>query len=319
MARSSVSTNIVKTAIDFLLADINKQFRSHPSIGSCKDEAIFRQITASSGSFIEAPWGGGGYFKLSGEESDPVQTNRASGSAVTYTLKDYTQAETIPDNFASDSSMHQAVAKLLRDMRDTALKSQELYGFEPFRDGFSGATTYTGTAIFSNSHTLLDGSTLDNLITPALDDAAIETAITQLLEMKNQDGVPGHYMPHVLLVPPALFKEAVILTDSELRPETADNDANYVSSKYGIVVKQSVFLGSAISANAGQLISAGSDVQWFLLSDQTPFIRVEKEGLNMEIVDSSYRDNFVSLVKAKFRQETGATIPNGVVGSNGTT
>ena len=320
MANSSTSNNIVKTAIDNLLADLEKQFKKAPGIGSVTDSNIFRQITPSSGAFIEAPWGGGGYFKLSGEEQNPVSTQRSSGSAVTYTLKDYTQAESIPDDFASDSSQHYAVAKLLRDMRDTAIKSMELYGFECFRNAFSGATTYDGVAIFSASHVNVDGSTLSNLITPALDDAAVETGITSLLEMNNQDSVLGMYVPSVLFVPPVLFKEACILTESQLRPETSDNDYNWVSSKYpGLKVMQSPFIGSAIKANAGQMITAGSDSRWFLLSDQTPFLRVEKEGLNMLTVDSSVRDNFVSLVKAKFRQETGCTVPNGILGSNSTT
>ena len=321
MANSASSSNVVKTAIDHLLADENYRLYPGPEYGSVKDSEIFEQITPENGSFIEAPFGGGGYFVQTGEEQDPNKVSRRSGTEKVFTMNDYTQSEALPENFERDSSKHRAVAKILANMRKSAYKSMEAYGFEPFRDGFTGGSaqsqTYTGTAIFSNSHTLLDGSTLDNLITPALDADAIEAAIIQLTEMKDQDGVIGAYMPKCLLVPPALFREAVEVTESVLKPGTTDNDINYVSAKYGIMVKQSPFLGANAPTMGG--LTAGSDSRWFLLSDETPFRNVMAEGLQMEVVDASVRDNFVSLAKAKFRQFTGATIPNGVVGSNGTT
>ena len=317
MASSGQSGNLVQTVIDEMLADSDYRLYSSPDFGSVKNGMIMRQITPENGSFIEAPFGGGGYFKQTGEEQDPNKVNSRSGDAKTFTMNDYTRSETLPDNFERDSSKHYAVAKILSNMRKAAYKSMELFGMEAFRAGFSTATTYTGTSIFNNSHTLLDGTTLDNLITPALDADALEEAIIALTQMKDQDGVIGAYEPKVLLVPTALYREATEQTGSVLKAGTANNDINYVLSKYGIRVKQSPFLGANISAGTG--ITAGSDVSWFLISDDTPFLNVMVDDLELEVVDSSVRDNFVSLAKAKFRQVTGATIPNGVIASNGTT
>lgn len=316
MARSSISQNLVKTALDAVEYDVNFNMGNVPDMASVASPEIFAQVDTPNSAFIEAPFGGGGYFKLSGEQSSGNYTSRKSGAEKTYTTKDYDQFELIPDNFERDSSQHFAVANILSDMRDAAVASMELYGFEPFRDGFSGATTYDGVSIFNNSHTSLAGDTIDNLATGSLSRSVLVTMITQLQQMKSQKGTLGLYRPNCLLVPPALFDEAVTITESELKSGTTDNDSNvYYSSKYRIMVKQSPFLGSAVSASQG--ITAGSDTAFFLISDNTPFRRVMSGGFKMDYVPSNVRDDFQALVKAKFRQLTGATNPSGIVGNAG--
>ncbi len=314
---SASSQNLVKTELDNLVADTGS-WTIRPEEGSVLDGRIFQQIRPETGAYAEAPMGGGGYFGKTGEQQSPDLKHRKSGDTVTYVMNDYTQAELLPQNFERDSSKLRAAAKVIMSMKASAKASMELYGMEVLRAGFTTAKTYDGVSLFNDAHTLLDGSSLDNLVTGALDDAALNDAFVRMKKMKNQDGQTGRYVPTCLLVPSELMKTAVEITQSELRSGTANNDVNYFSKLYpGLMVKESPFLSTGIDTGLG--LTEGSASKWFLISQDTPLLNIMEEGYQMEIVDAGSRDDFQSLAKAKFRQAVGATIPNGIVGANATT
>ena len=63
------------------------------------------------------------------------------------------------------------------------------------------------------------------------------------------------------MVPQALDKEAVIITNSTLRSGTANNDINWYRGKVNVYVNP--FIGSDITDFDG---NTGSDTAWFLLA-----------------------------------------------------
>jgi len=173
-----------------------------------------------------------------------------------------------------------------------------------------------GLPLCSTAHTRVDGgSNMSNASATGvtLTEANLETGI---LAMRNQVDDRGNLIdvvPSTLLVPPALEKEAIIITKSEKRSETADNDANvdnmaeYTGGKCKVVVWD--YLGST---------AGGSDTAWFLLSNQhevtwkwrvRPQIKKLPEAVGVS--------NDVWYWKARFRAAYGWTDFRGIWGSKG--
>ena len=139
------------------------------------------------------------------------------------------------------------------------------YGFGVLRNAFSanpsGYANYNSgaLALCSDSQTYEKSSvsgTQDNYHTGALNSDNFELACVALAEQKAGDGTliayPGKY---TLVVPPALQREAVEITESELDPNTANNNVNVYKGSANVVVVP--YLGTA---------GGGSDAYWFLMS-----------------------------------------------------
>ena len=93
----------------------------------------------------------------------------------------------------------------------------------------------------------------------------LETARVALLEQLQDDGVPMSMAGNLMLVvPTALDKNARIITGSELRSNTANNDVNIYSGG-AVGVMSSHWLGAA---------NSGSDTAWFLISPSTSKLKL---------------------------------------------
>jgi len=209
-----------------------------------------------------------------------------------------------------DDDQHSTIDKLVRAMARNARLTKSKNSFNQYNLGFTTVTTNDSVALFSNSHTTLDGQTVDNLETGVLSETNLDTAIQSLINQKTQDGTLGGHEPAVLLVPPALFKTATITTKSELRPGTANNDLNYYSMVYpGLQVFMSPFLGSGYG---------GSDTAWFLLSKDHSMTRWVRQGITTDMVPYQNQRNNNYIYKAEYREVVGPISFEGIVGSNGT-
>lgn len=196
-------------------------------------------------------------------------------------------------------------------MRQFALKakrSQDKNAFTYLRDGFTVSTTADGAYLFSNSHTTLSGDTVDNLLTSALSESALFDAVKAMEEQKDQNGDVMGMSASCLLVPLALYKTAIEITDSELRSGSAENDVNFYSSKYGIVVKTSPYLGAA---------AGGSDTAWFLMGEGHNLTRWLRQPLQTALVDWTINRNNNYVYKGEFREVVGAATHEGLIGSTG--
>ncbi len=303
----SLSPSVVKTALDMVSsAEFNKSVM--PDQASVLDAMLFNQDSADSSAVITEVFGGIPMWDATAEE---VALTRRAGRVKdqqTFSVVDYKVSIPITREFMRDNKWN-LVAKQVRDAADKGVVTREQKGMALFRGGFTTTLTNDGAALFSDSHTTVSGDTVDNKSTSALDDTSLNTGLTALAEQKDQSGVVVGRRAKVLLVPPALYKQAVILTDSSLRPGTANNDANVYSSKYGLVVKQSPYLGAA---NSG-----GSDTAWFLLSDMHSIYRWVREGFNTDYIGPEYSVNDEAAYKMRFAEVFGATQFDGVWGSTG--
>lgn len=305
---SGLAANVVKTALDRVL---NQAFDGESIAGyaHATDPVVFNQDSTDRAAVITEQYMGAGYFQERPELGDVSQGTVRVGNQKTSSVLNFSKAVDISKNLFDDDQ-HAVVQKMIRDLGRLARATQDKNAFNEYNLGFTTATTNDGVALFSNSHVSLSGGTIDNLETGTLTEANLETAINSLIDQKTQDGTLGGHAPACLLVPTALFKEAMIITKSELRSATANNDLNYYSQVYpGLQVKFSPFLGSSFG---------GSDTAWFLLSRNHGVYRFVRKALETSMTPWEYQRNNNYVYKAEYREVVDAVTFEGIVGSSGT-
>lgn len=117
-----------------------------------------------------------------------------------------------------------------------------------------------GVRLCSTAHPRVDGGTAQSNASSVgitLTESNFETGRVALMEQLQDDGTPITVSGEIhCIVPTALEKTAQIITGSNLRSGTANNDTNiYGGGAYKVM--SSVWLGAAAS---------GSDTRWFLVA-----------------------------------------------------
>lgn len=305
---SGLSANAVKTALDKVFYG-GYDYEVQPGLARASDPLAFVQDSADNAAVIIEQYGGPGYFDVRSEKQNVPGATPLVSNQQTFSVVNYSKKTDISKNFFDDDQ-HSVVMRTIDRMGRNAGLSQDKNAMNQYNLGFTTVTTNDSVALFSNSHTTLDGTTVDNLETGALTEANLETLVNSLLGQVTQDGTVGGFVPACLLVPNTLFKEAMEITKSELRSSSADNDLNYYSQVYpGLQVKQSVFLNGN---------NNGSDTAYFLMSQNHSMYRWVRQGLETALVDWRYQPNNDYIYKAEYREVVGPISYEGIVGSNGT-
>jgi hypothetical protein len=203
-----------------------------------------------------------------------------------------------------------------RTVQDLALKarvSQDANAFKIFRGAFTTTLTADGIALCGN-HALLNGAFYSNnlyditAVSTVLSSTSLNAAITALAVQPDQTGVVLGQQPQVLLVPPALIKLALELSDSALAGDVSTNAINVFRSAYGYRVYSTPY----ISASTG-----GSDTAWFLIARNHGIKRIIRQGIETFLRPWGYSNNRTYLYQANFREEVVAIDYVGVIGAKG--
>ena len=141
-----------------------------------------------------------------------------------------------------------------------------------------------------------------------LSSTSLNAAIIALAVQPDQTGVVIGQQPAVLLVPPALIKLALELSDSALAGDASTNAINVFRSAYGY----RIFSTPYISAGVG-----GSDTAWFLLARNHAIKRFIRQGIETFLRPWGYSNNRTYLYQANFREEVVAIDYVGVIGAVG--
>jgi len=301
-----MNPNTVKTALDnVVMTEYDKA--SKPEIARAGDSLIFNQETTDRAAEIEEIFKGVGFFDTRAEEQDVPQDTPRVGNQITFSVVNYAKSVDITKNYIDDH-MFGTVAKMMKQFGLKARRTQDKNAMAFISGGFATNTTADAAYIFSDSHTTLSGDTVDNLLTSALSESSLYDAIKMMEEQKDQNGDVMGQSANCLLVPLNLYKTAIEITDSELRSDTAENDINFYSSKYGLYVKTSPYLGSA---------AGGSETAWFLFGDGHSLTRWVRKPLETSLVDWKYSRNNNYVYKGEFREIVGAPTHEGLIGSTG--
>jgi len=304
----ALSPNVIKTALD-KVSDVAFNANAIPSRATVLDPLLFNQAPAESSAVVTEVFGSVGTWDAVAPEVElPAEAGRVKDTQ-TFSVVDYKKSLPITREFMRDNKWG-LVAKNVKSAAEKGRITREQRGMDMFRLGFTTKLTNDGATIFSNTHTTVSGDTVDNLFTEALDDDALNTALIMMAEQKDQAGIIVGRSARVLLVPPALFKQACILTESTSRPGTANNDMNVYSVKYDLFVRQSPYLGAAFS---------GSDTAWFLIGDNHEMTRYTREGFNTDYVGPEFSANDVAYYKMRFAEVFGCTQYDGLLASTGLT
>lgn len=240
-------------------------------------------------------------------------TQTAEGAAITYEdpiqmydvsyvhLK-YTKGFKVSEELVEDDRYNvikKKPAALARSTRRTA----EYLAAQIFNNAFSSGTGGDGKYLCSVSHPRADGGTAQSNASGSgitLTEANLNTGLLAMRDQLDDKGMKIGVKANILLVPPDLEKTAQILTNSKLRPGTADNDFNY----YEGIVK--VISWDWIT----------SSTAWFLLDSTVHqlnwFWRIRPEFKQ----DNSF-DTGMALFKVRMRCSKGWSDWRGVWGSKG--
>jgi len=96
---------------------------------------------------------------------------------------------------------------------------------------YNNATTYTGgdgVSLLNAAHPNVAGGTQSNLSSATLSEAALESACIAISKLTNDRGLRINLQVGKLIIPPDLAFEAHRILQSDLRVNTANNDANAV-------------------------------------------------------------------------------------------
>jgi hypothetical protein len=303
---------IVRTELDTVFFQEFNYEDSNPVMTNCKNAMIFRQETTDKAFDIEQIYKGVNLFPIISEtQTVPTSTPKAANK-ITTAIKDFAESvELSKDLF--DDNMHGVWSRTVTDLALKARVSADANAFKIFRGAFDTTLTADGVALCGN-HALLNGAFYSNTLyditaaTTVLSSTSLNAAITALAVQPDQAGVVLGQQPQVLLVPPALIKLAIELSDSALAGDAATNAINVFRSAYGY----RVFSTPYISAAAG-----GSDTAWFLLARNTGIKRIVRQGVETFLRPWGYSNNRTYLYQANFREEVVAVDYIGVIGARG--
>jgi hypothetical protein len=306
MFNSGLNPDIVKTGLDKVF---NATFQRNvgPNYADINQDDIFRQDKAKNSAVVTQLLGGLGLWDEKAEEDNVTEGTVTSGTPRTFTVASYAKTIKPSVELFEDEDWSQ-VTKMVKKMAEYGYITQKNNGFGVYRGAFATTKTNDGQNLCSDTHTNVNGNTVDNLLTAALTPTALKSAIEAAADQYNEDGVRVGFEPRCLLVPNTLFDYAIEITESKLKPDFNDNNVNAFSAKYNIYVKQSNW----INANHG-----GSDTAWFLLGDNhtiTRWVRLEIQNWFKDYTeDAKLRYTY----GGRFREVYGAVTYENIIGSTG--
>lgn len=301
--------SVVQTELDAVFFQQFDYDETFPGVAHATTAEIFKPIETTHASWIQSINKGSGLFPIVGETGAiPLSTPHVTNKQTTL-IATFAQGINISKQLFDDN-MHDVWAEDVRDFAIKAKDTQDYNSFGLFRNGFTTALTADGNAIFS-VHTLIGGGTQSNVASggsSALTPDSLNTAITSLVEQKDQSGVIRGSSPKVLLVPPAIWKHAREITDSALIADSGNNNVNVYRSALGITVWTSHWLGAA---------AGGSDTAWFLLATRHGFTRLIRQGIETALTNWTFSQNLTYFYQANFREQVFCADYAGSYGSKG--
>lgn len=235
------------------------------------------------------------------------------------TFTPYKYGQDLPISYELLEDDLSGAIRLSKLASEEMVRKAESLSASVFNHGFNTSYTSYGDAVplFSTAHPRADGGSNQSNASSTgitLTEANLETGILAMRGQLNDRGGLISVVPDTLLVPPALEKEALIITKSSNRSGTADNDANvnnmreYTGGQLKVIVWD--YLGSA---------AGGSDTAWFLLDSGKHEIswKWRKKPSVKRLAEAVGAKNQIAYWQMYFRAAYGWSNWKGVWGSKG--
>lgn len=309
MATNALNPSVVQTLLDDVFSQ-EWNFKDSPNYATVETPAIFRQRASDKALEKEEVLVPGGYWAKTNEGQNLPKSETRVQDRVIYEHVKFAKGEIISKEFFDDDQ-HNVVADLISRLAMNGRRTQNQQGFSVYRNAFDPAFAGgDGQPLISSVHPT-SGLPADNALTDKLTPDSLNDALIKHINMLSKDGVKMGHRPDVLMVAPFNFKRACEIVDSELLADTANNNSNVYSSKYGLYVYQAPFLSA---------VDGGLDDSWFLMSSRYHSVtRYIRDPLHTYFKDYTLSDNETYRYNASYRESYGFTNYAGIVGSDGTT
>jgi len=258
---------------------------------------------------------GPGDFEETSEDEEVDEATVRVGNRTTAEMLEFDRDIAIPQRYQESSQAYGMVEKWVSELGIRARTSRDKHAFfRSYADAFSGVTTPDGSALIANSHTALSGDTVDNLETGAASADNLATLIHSLRVQKAQDGSLGSCHADGLLGPSVLHPTLMVITASDMKPGTGENDINYISKVYpGLVVGASEWLDEDYNT-----YNTNGDTSYFVVSKMHSITRAVRVPIQNGYVGPEVDRKRRAFYRARFSERVYAGTWVGIVGSNGT-
>jgi hypothetical protein len=221
----------------------------------------------------------------------------------TYTHLKYTLSYSVSREMIDDDEFG-IVNKFSRSMAKSAVKTRQILASDLFNEAFS-ATNFTGgdgLELCSTSHTLVAGTENNELSTSAdLSITSLRQALVDIAETVDERGDLLMLTARTLLVPAELIWDAIEITKSNLRADTANNAVNAFQMDGMLSPMKWTYLTDPDA--------------WFVICDQHDLNWFDRKPLETESYDDYKTQSMV--VQSSFRCSRGWNDWRGIFGSPG--
>lgn len=200
---------------------------------------VFNVGTSSKDSEVDSATTGFGKLQQTSElgaldYEDPLKMYKT-----TYTHLKYTKGFKVSQELVEDDQ-NNVIAKMPKALAKSVVYTTEYWGASVLNNAFS--TSYTsygdGKPLCSTLHSRADGGTAQSNASASgvvLSETNLETLRLQLEKHLNDKGEIVAFKADRLLIPVDLRKTAQILTESSMRPGTANNDVNVYEGVFKVI------------------------------------------------------------------------------------
>ena len=255
--------------------------------------------------------------KLSGFGAAPVKNegaaiaydNAQEAWTARYNHETISMGFSITEEAIEDNLYDSLSARYTKALARAMAYTKQVKGAAILNNAFAAATTYgDGQVLCSTAHPLVSGGTNSNRPTTGsdLNETSLEAAVIQIAGWTDERGLLIAAKPRKLVLPPDLQFVATRVLDSELRPNTADNDINALRTN-GTIPEGYTVNHYLTDTNA-----------WYLLTDVPNGLKHFVRTPMQTSMDADF-DTGNSRYKARERYSFGVSDPLGVFGSPGAT
>jgi len=195
---------------------------------------IFQQDSSEKASEEDVLLAGFGYASEKPEGGEYATDEGMEGWTKRYTMRTVALSFEVTEEAIEDNRYMALGAKysaaLARSMRQT----KELYHANVLNNATSGSFLGgDGVALLSTAHPLMGGGTAANTLTSGADlsESTLEQVLVLIRKTKDDRGLPAMLKAEQLIIPPDNEYNAIRITKSDQRPDSANNDTNAMKQK----------------------------------------------------------------------------------------
>ena len=283
---------------------------------SAQDGFFFKQSQANEMVYVWDEDSNVGAFRETGEQETITSEDTFIGNQKTARQRKWIKQ--IPVSFeAFKTDQVGKRAQIGSQIGDRARLTQDSTSIlDTYGDAFAGSvnTTPDGDAWASDTHTTLTGVNVDNLETVALNADNLWIVVQSLANQKAQDGEAGSQVFEGIVVPFILLRTTHETLDSDLIPNSGENQENFFQTVYGsqVRIKASIFLGSTYNS------ATNANTSYHVCSRNVQACRRTLTGLSMTLIPPEQTANDTYIERARYMESHFIQSWFGSVHSNGT-